>query len=247
MKNVLKVCLATITLIIPISSFAQSSNIVAKEEKYYKTTTMYSDFTTYSLEEHIPLSYTEEISEDEYDNYNPIGDVTDGNVTVETTYKKLATTIAKDGNDYRYEATLTWKNFPKVRSYDTIAIGYYASVKPLFDPDFEQTYCLTNGDCRTIQAFYPQIFTNGSAATFKLPTGTLKSLKQTIGLDMIKSSASTVISQKATGDYAHAVKTVSVEKAKDFTVSNIGITFASSSEDYFDNMGYAQATWSGSW
>lgn len=237
--------------------FINSSNIFAidddnfivlsKEEKYFKTTTMYDDYMSINVNQVLPLSYTEEITKQEYDNYSTSDLNPNTNVTVETTYKKLTSSIMTNGNYYRYRANLEWKNFPKVRSYDTIAIGYYSSVKPLFDPYFEQTYCLKGEGCKTINTFYPQIFTSGSSATFKVPTGELTSLTQTLDVDVTKAVNSTIISQKATGDYAHAVKTVSVEKAKDFTVSNIGITFASSSEDYFDNMGYAQATWSGSW
>ncbi len=170
-----------------------------------------------------------------------------GSAYVETSYKKLTTTISNNGSYYRYKAVLNWKNFPKVRSYDTIAIGHYASVKLRGILHFEQTYCITDGTCRTIQAYYPTTQDAGSAATFKVPTGDMTSLSQTLYFDVQKSVDATIVSQKATGDYAHAVENVTIGKARNFTISNSGIIFASSSKDSFDEIPPAQATWSGSW
>lgn len=161
--------------------------------------------------------------------------------------KKLTTYILTNGSYYRYKAVLNWKTFPKVRSYDTIAIGHYASVEKRGSVYFSQTYCDLNNDCRTIQAYYPQTFSTGSAATFKVPSGDLSSLSQTIYFDVQKSVDATVISQKAAGDYAHAVQTVTVAQAKNFSVSTLGINFNSSSVNLYDEISPATALWSGSW
>lgn len=244
-------------VLMPISIFAYEIDedgfeVVSKEEKYYKTVTTNND-TEYALRSvdlssnNNSSSYTVEITKEEYDNYDENQAQPYEYAYVETGYKKLTTYILTNGSYYRYKAVLNWKTFPKVRSYDTIAIGHYASVEKRGSVYFSQTYCDLNNDCRTIKAYYPQTFSTGSAATFKVPSGDLSSLSQTIYFDVQKSVDATVISQKAAGDYAHAVQTVTVAQAKNFSVSTLGINFNSSSVNLYDEISPATALWSGSW
>lgn len=235
----------------PVTSYAQenSFDIVAMEEKYYKTVTRIenSDYSMLSSKDS-NYSYSIEISKEEYDSYKPTMIELNATTTVETTYKKLTTYLLNGGSYFRYKAVLEWKSFPKVRSYDTIAIGHYASVRPLLEVQFEQTYCLTDGTCRTIQGYYPQTFASGSSATFKVPTGDLTKLTQTIYFDVEKvNNNTTVVAQVAAGDYSHAIKTVSVDTAKSFVVSTSGITYNANVRSSFDEIQAAKATWSGSW
>lgn len=239
-------------LLFPAVVFAEKEaefEVVAMEEKYYKTTTKIigGDYSTFALQDN-NLSYTEEITKEEYDAYKANSVETNGTTSIETTYKKLITYILSNGSYYRYKAVLDWKKFPKVRSYDTIAIGYYASVKQRGAVQFEQTYCPIDGACRTIQAYYPQTFTAGSSATFKVPTGDMTKLTQTIYFDVQKvNNTTTVVAQLAAGDYSHAIKTVSVDTAKNFIVSTSGITYNANVRSSFDEIQVAQATWTGSW
>ncbi len=243
--------------LMPISIFAKETDedgfeVVSKEEKYYKTVTPNNN-TAYalknigSLSNNNDLGYTVEITKEEYDNYDESRNQPYTSSSIETSLKKLTTYILTNGSYYRYKAVLNWKSFPKVRSYDTIAIGHYASVEKRGSIFFSQTYCDLNNDCRTIQAYYPQSFPAGSAATFKVPSGDLSSLSQTIYFDVQKSVDATVISQKAAGDYAHAVKTVTVAQAKNFSVSTLGINFKSSSVNLYDEISPATALWKGNW
>lgn len=244
-------------VLMPISIFAYEIDedgfeVVSKEEKYYKTVTTNND-TEYALRSvdlssnNNSSSYTVEITKEEYDNYDENQAQPYTSSYIETSMKKLTTYILTNGSYYRYKAVLNWKTFPKVRSYDTIAIGHYASVEKRGSVYFSQTYCDLNNDCRTIKAYYPQTFSTGSAATFKVPSGDLSSLSQTIYFDVQKSVDATVISQKAAGDYAHAVQTVTVAQAKNFSVSTLGINFNSSSVNLYDEISPATALWSGSW
>lgn len=239
-------------LVFPGITHAQEEKmfeVVAMEEKYYKTITKVenSDYSIFSSDTS-NYSYSVEISKEEYDSYKPSMIESNATTTIETNYKKLTTYLLSNGSYFRYKAVLDWKNFPKVRSYDTIAIGHYASVRPLLGVQFEQTYCPVNGACRTIQGYYAQTFASGSAATFKLPAGDLTKLTQTIYFDVEKvNSNSTVISQKISGDYSHAIKTVSVDTAQKFTISNSGILYDASVRSSFDEIQTAQVTWNGNW
>ena len=137
---------------------------------------------------------------------------------------------------------------PKVRSYDTIGIGHYSSVIVRGSLHFSQTYCETENDCRTTSSYYPKTLDTGSAATFKLPSGDFVSMSQVLYFDVEKRNPSTtIVAQKATGDYSHAVRTVTSTQAQNFDISNAGIQYTSSVSDYFDNMSHASASWTGTW
>lgn len=65
--------------------------------------------------------------------------------------------------------------------------------------------------------------------------------------DVQKNTSSTIITQYAYGDYAHATKSVSLSKASDYMVTTGGINHSSDSITYYDEISTARATWSGSW
>ncbi len=239
-----KILILFVMLILPVNVLAiDGFEVVKQTTKYYKTTTLNSDNMLYSSKNN---SITEEITREEYDSFK-ISNSINASTTVETTYKKMTTSLLTNGSYYRYKNELNWKNFPKVRSYDTIAIGHYASVKLLGTVNFEQIYCIDDV-CRNLRSYTPQTFSSGSAATFKVPTGDLTYLKQTIYFDVQKNTDATIIEQKISGDYAHAVKTISQAKALKFTVSNIGITYSNSDiKNSYDEIQESQVTWKGSW
>lgn len=240
-------------LILPISVFAEETDshfeVVAKEEKYYKTTTIYNSsngISTFSIS--LPTSYTEEVTKEEFNSYSNISSVMPlSSGTIETTYKKLTTTISSNGSYYRYKSVLTWQLMPKVRSYDIIGIGHYASVKIKGTPSFSLYYCTDPSECYTSTSATKQIFDLGASATFKLPTGTLTSLKATYYYDVEKNVDATILTQKAYGDYSHATSTISLTNAKKHSVSSSGIYLDSTITDYYDNISVATATWMGSW
>jgi hypothetical protein len=210
--------------------------------KFYKTTTYYGDLL--QIDNKFVNSITTEITEEEYNNAS---NNLPKSATVETTYKKLTSTITKNGSYYRYKAELTWKLIPSVRSYDIIGIGFYQTVKVKGNNlYFTQNYCLSNGNCYNSSVNYPQIFTNGAGTSFALPSGNLSSLKETLYFDVEKNTTATITSQLAASDYSHATSSISLNNSKKYTVNANGISLNGVSS-YYDNMSAAKAYWSGSW
>lgn len=232
-------------LIIPIEAYAleKVDDTYNLETKYYKTTTFLIS-TMYNS--HKPLSYTEEITEAEYNNINPtnINDI----ASIETTYKKMTTSIEKSNLNYKYKVVVNWKNMPSARSYDIIAIGFPASVKNSFSPTFENKYCTSSTKCYTSSTtYYSYIGNNGVGVVFKQPTGSLYSLTETLSVLMDKNTSSTIIAQYAYGDYAHAVKSISLDDAKSFKVDTSGIVHHNGTSSLYDAISAARATWTGTW
>lgn len=250
MKKIIFI-ISAILMINPISSFALTDDFVelSKTEKYYKTTTFYP--TNYdsinSLSSH--KSLTEEISKEEYDSisYNKENYLPNSSLSVETTYKKMVTTVSSNSSYYRYKNTLYWKLNPKIRSYDIIAIGHYASVKPK-KLNFLQTYCYALDDCHFGNIFTEKKTSTGSAAIFKVPVGNFVSMQQEFYFDVEKTDKNTtIVRQLAVGDYSHATKTISLSNAQKISININGLTLNSSIQDYYDDINPAKALWTGSW
>lgn len=223
--------------------------IVSQEEKYFKTVTFpnFINSSTLSLDNSY-TSYTVEVTKEEYDSYKDNKISTYSGESIEEVYKKNTIYLLSNGSYYRYKTVVNWKNFPSVRSYDTIAIGHYASVKLRGTVHFEQEYCETNGNCRTLNTHFPRTFDSGSAATFKLPDGSLKSLTQTLYFDVEKAvTDAKVIKQVAAGTYSHANRDVQLNPALTYRVSVSGIVYNDNYLKYFDRMQPVEATWQGSW
>lgn len=246
-----KIYLIFIFAILLIPSYSVKADIeddmlipVSQSEKYYKTIT--NNNTLYGLQNNSSSNtYTIEISKEEYDNANVSDNLK--SVTIETTYKKLVSTIYQNGSKYRYKAELTWKNFPSTRSYDIMAIGFYPSVTKNTGPYFSLYFCKTDGNCYTTTSFYPQTFSAGAGASFKLPTGSLTELVATLYFDVVKTNNVTVTGQIAAADYSHATSTVTAEQSKNYTVGAGGINLGSSIANKYDAISAATATWEGTW
>lgn len=251
MKKIIILSGLLILLLIPKEIFAkeitisnENFEIVSQVEKYYKTTT--NSKQLYYMNS-INNTNTIEITKEDYesiqlDTINPLG-----NGSSETTYKKLTTSILSNGTAYKYKTVLTWKTFPKVRSYDVIGIGHYSNVKYNSALNFSQTYCLVDGGCRTLTTYYPKITSTGVGAAFKVPTGELSSLTQTLYFDVEKNVDVTINSQAAYGDYSHATETVTTTQAQDYSIGTSGIVFSNGIGNYYDNISPAMATWTGNW
>ena len=251
MKKLFIVTALIISLFIRVNVFA-AENIVTKPEnvtiKYFKTTTIIDNNKIMSADK-LPLSYTEEITEEEYNSADVNQtSVTKGNVTIENSYEKLTVSITTIGSYYRYNADLEWKTMPSTRSYDTIGIGFPSSVKKLGGLYFEQTYCTSASNCSTSTSYvYSYSSTNGVGVTFQQPSGSLYSLNHHMHFNVTKNTTATITSQHAYGDFAHAISSVSLTNAKKYTVSPSGIVFQSGVSSYYNNIGVAEATWYGTW
>ena len=222
--------------------------VVGETTKYYKVVTIMNDSEIMSIVSPEVTSFTTEITKEEYNSVD-LHELyqLNASVTVQTEYKKLTTTMSKDSTRYQYKVDLTWKNIPKVRSYDIIAIGHYSTVEPISGPIINQSYCESNGECYegTVSSVVSGI--NGTAVIFSLPSSTLTSLSQSMYFNVKKSGSGTVKNQTAAGDYAHATKTITRDNAKKLRVDVVGIIHDSSVESYYDTIGAAIVDWTGSW
>lgn len=247
MKNRFIIILIMILLLLPfITEAKELSNVdddklLIETTKYYKTT---NNYAFYKKELTVENSNTIEITKDEYDSFNVQNSKA---TTVETTYKKLTSSISKNGNFYRYKAKLTWKNIPSVRSYDIIGIGFYQSVKiKNNNVFFAQNYCLNDGSCYNSSINYPQLFSSGAGTSFLLPKGSLSSLSQTFYFDVEKNTTSTITAQLVASDYSHATSSISLKNSKKYSVSSNGIVLNGVSS-YYDSINASKTYWSGNW
>lgn len=241
-----KIFYLIIMLALPFYVNAESNEfkdeeIITSEIKYHKTVTNLSKTGNVSLLT-TPNSTTVEISEHEYNSIC----IASYSTFSETTYKKLKTDIIKTGDQYKYQATLTWKNAPKVRSYDILGIGFLPSVTIDGDINFSQKYC-KSGKCTTSKTFIGNISTTGCSAVFKLPSNEYVDIEQKISFLVKKNTSYNIISQVAAGDYAHATKSQTKENAKNHTINENGLTLKSSIIGNYDDISPAKATWSGTW
>ena len=87
--------------------------IISEETKYYKTIEKKADIKRINnLYSNINDTFTYEITKEEYDNVNSNEINPQNNQIIETTYKKLTSSILTNGSYYRYKAELIWKNMP---------------------------------------------------------------------------------------------------------------------------------------
>ena len=216
MRKFFLLILVSVLSIIPFKVNAQDDFVLISEEtKYYKTIT-YSKYDSQKLSA-LNNSVTVEITEKEY-NEADVNNTKSNPTVSETTYKRMTSYILTNGSYYRYKNVLSWKNMPAVRSYDIIGIGFLQSVKVHNNTTyFEQYYCYNGGSCYTTSTNYPQIFVSGAGTSFKLPTGDLNTLKQTFYFDVEKNTSSTIITQKAYSDYAHATSSISLANSKKYS------------------------------
>ncbi len=245
MKKIIYILLLVIFIPMIVNADCKESGIIKEETKYLKTITKNSD----GLLNNKKSSISYEITEDEYNKANRVNNITnDSSGTTETTYKKLTVSISNNGSYYRYKATLVWKNFPTIRSYDIMAIGFYSNLKPHSNINFIQEICYSGGTCLSNNEGTRTTFNSGVGVSFALPTGSLSSLKQILYFDVEKKNSTTLVMQDAYADYAHAVRNVSSSDSKKYSViGSSGIVLQSSVENYYDAIDPAHAVWYGTW
>lgn len=225
-----------------LNNAIQESNLIDQTIKYFKTTAINNSSMLYSLNNK-PIYHTEEITKEEYENSN----FNIQSTSIETTYKRLTTSISQNGAYYHYDVRLDWKNMPKVRSYDIISLSFYESVTP-FNINFKQKYCESISSCVTSNSYTQHLETDGVSAIFKLPSNaSLVSLSSNLSFDVRKTTSATVIKQRLVGDYAHATSNVTLNTAKNHSLGLSGISLASSISSNYDSINEAIVNWAGSW
>lgn len=208
------------------------ATLVAKNQKYYKTT--YTDL--------MGNSYSSEITEEEYEN-QPIN--TRG--TVETEYKLMVTTISQNGNKFRYKVNLSWKDMPSKRNYDIIGVGFDDDVYINSDVNFFTYWCNSYGTCNTDTSYANKKSTStGGAAVFDFPDSAI-SLSAALYYDVSKNTSNTITYLRMYGDYAHATSNVSSSNVGDYYITHNGLELWSSIVAKYDEIPCAVSAWSGSW
>ena len=252
MKKILLLSIIGIITIVPNvvkAETVENNNLelVAETIKYYKTTSYNSNYSLYSANQlNHPVTTSVEITKEEYENsdqeaYNTLS------AYVETNYKKMTTSIYKNGSFYRYKLDVDWKTMPSSRSYDIIGIGMNKSVTIASSIFFNQYYCFSNGECKNNSAFYSKKTSTGGGASFKLPSGGLTVLKSTLYFDVKKNVSATILQQNAYGDYSHATSSINSSNSQNYNIGSIGISLANSITKHYDNISVAEAIWDGNW
>ena len=129
----------------------------------------------------------------------------------QTEYKKMTVYIisVNNGGFYRYKMTLEWRKMPSTRSWDIIALGHETNVEPGISATFEQEWCKSSGCNNTYEGTYYS-YDNAEVVTFKLPTGSLTSMRSFLYYPVLRVNNNEVIEKITTiGDYAHAISTIS--------------------------------------
>lgn len=191
----------------------------------------------------------------------------------ETTGKKLTTTIIAVNGRYRLKADLVWKNIPVTRSNDVLAIGIDATVSGIPNTKYVKQNWSYNNPCNNTCEYGSstsaswKIDSSGYGAAFTLPRNQRCSIPVVDPLLLptykpkpvtelssymyfeINKLTSPINTINAYGDYAHAIKSVSISTSINFSFGTsdkgIGITFTPSVSNKFDSMDTAQAYWSG--
>lgn len=251
MKKYLVILTLFALILIPNKVLAEEEFVVLSSDvKYYKTVTYYNDngSSTYSTDSDSEIqSYTVEVTEEEYNNSDIIiSNDPQSTATVTTEYKKMITDLMSNGSKFRYRVVLSWRQIPKTRSYDIIGIGHYADVKLSGSLNFSQEYCLSGSGCACTTSYTGTKSSTGATATFKVPSGSLTALIETLYFDVEK-NASTVTDQGAFGDYSHAKKSISKTNALKHNIGTDGIKLNNSVVGYYDSINYGLAMWSGKW
>lgn len=161
--------------------------------------------------------------------------------------KKTTISIISVNDYYRYKVTVEWKQMPSARSYDIVGIGIDPSVKIYSSLYFQINYCYSNNDCRNNSVFTHKVSSTGGTGIFKLPSGNLTSMSAYLYFDIAKNTSSTITKLNAYGDYAHAMKSISLDNAKNHSINRGGNSLDSSISSYYDNMATATTTLNCSW
>ena len=222
----------------------EHSELVAQTTKYFKTETRLTEIAIGGA--NTPRSVSYEVTKEEYDNAEGgLSPRVEG--MIETTYKKMVTSIWARNAGYRFDNTLTWKNMPSVRSFDIIAIGKNSNTYISEGPYFSQRYCTSASNCYVSYTHTAKTGSTGAGATCQLMTGSLYSLKINIQYDVAKNTTQTLYAMTAYGDYSHATSTVTNDQAQHYSVDSGGIHLDNSIYNYYDSISTANAYWYGTW
>lgn len=247
-----------------------NSVLVSQDTKYYKTISYRIKnsnllLTTLNSNDDNVLYYSEEISEEEYNNPSNSEILPQDQFTheiVNTEYKQMTASISWVSNSYyRYKNSLKWKKEPKTRSNDIISIGIDSTVSAVpSSKTFNMTYMVSDNSTTYC---YPKTVSsvtrwesspNGVAGIFPLPPNSSSYKTMNIEIYMYfnvqKLQTTTINTLNAYGDYKHAQKKFTLNPSFDFGVGldrkiSFGVSVSPSIVESFDSITTSHATASG--
>lgn len=205
------------------SAISDLDNIEEEVIEMYVQTTYYTDPAG---NEHY---YEEEITEDEYENFNPIQPMSDcstGAACWETNAKKVYLAIGSfpEEKSYMYILTNTWKSIPKVKSFDVIALRWNI-----------------NGGNFTVTNYYGFQEYDSSSIRYAKGGDNSKATSDGVGISMniVDSTSSSLLNQLVVhgyytsytdvvvailyGTYQHATSNLTLSQSKSYSFSNSGL------------------------
>ena len=232
-------------------------DLVSQTTKYYRVETIIPN-NPYSMMSNVDNpypSFTYEITEEEYENSGSISlepsmISINASATVETTYKKMTTSIINYNNQYRYKNVVIWKKLPFWKTNDIIGIGFDEKVYGVSSSKRINSYYIygTSCDSNATTSGTWSLSSTGYSVEFNFPHKSQSSDDEKLYVEMYfnvaKNTTLNINVLNAYGNYRH-LKGPSMYISPSFSISAFGISVGASYESHYDSMSTAQATLTG--
>ena len=202
-------------------------NNLVKSEKYYKT-----------VIDHLNNVVTNtEVTENEYNNYNPNIQTLSVSNFVETQYKKLSLTLSDNHNGYGdIFVGLLWKMIPSTRAFDVIAVRY-VGMTDVDGTQYGRQIWGTNGNYSYVEYGWNGTNINRQDNGF----GISMNITNDSTINYLGSAVQfTGNFQWAGASYQHATSNTTLAQSKSYTLAENGkngvILFTGNIGEKYDNM-----------
>ena len=206
-------------------------NNLVKSEKYYKT-----------VIDHLNNAVTNtEVTENEFNNYNPNVQTLSVSNFVETQYKKLSLTLSDNHNGYGdIFVGLLWKMIPSTRSFDVIAVRY-VGMTDVDGTQYGRQIWGTNGNYSYVEYGWNGTNINRQDNGFGISMNITNDSTINYLENYIESAVEfTGNFQWAGASYQHATSNTTLAQSKSYTLAENGkngvILFTGNIGSKYDNM-----------
>ena len=206
-------------------------NNLVKSEKYYKT-----------VIDHLNNVVTNtEVTENEFNNYNPNVQTLSVSNFVETQYKKLSLTLSDNHNGYGdIFVGLLWKMIPSTRSFDVIAVRY-VGMTDVDGTQWGRQIWGTNGNYSYVEYGWNGTNINRQDNGFGISMNITNDSTINYLENYIESAVEfTGNFQWAGASYQHATSNTTLAQSKSYTLAENGkngvILFTGNIGEKYDNM-----------
>ena len=206
-------------------------NNLVKSEKYYKT-----------VIDHLNNVVTNtEVTENEFNNYNPNVQTLSVSNFVETQYKKLSLTLSDNHNGYGdIFVGLLWKMIPSTRSFDVIAVRY-VGMTDVDGTQYGRQIWGTNGNYTYVNYGWNGTNINRQDNGFGISMNITNDSTINYLENYIESAVEfTGNFQWAGASYQHATSNTTLAQSKSYTLAEDGkngvILFTGNIGEKYDNM-----------